>query len=195
LDTIRFPPVGSEEAFGFVDPRDVLRACHIIPAFAGGKSHADEVSISRCARDGNDWARYYINRCVKQTVFSYVFNYTLRFVDRDMLMRYHWGLGIGHVYSHGQRADAPAPPATQAVDDAFDNTADTSYAAHEVILEGQDNDSNAENGELGFDNWEDDWVDEEYSEDELSQVDDEGDELILAMDSMYGAIDYDNHFY
>jgi hypothetical protein len=23
-----------------------------------------------------------------------------RFVDRDMVMRYHWGLGIGHVYSH-----------------------------------------------------------------------------------------------
>jgi hypothetical protein len=25
----------------------------------------------------------------------------VRFADRDMLMRYHWGLGIGHVYSHG----------------------------------------------------------------------------------------------
>jgi hypothetical protein len=23
-----------------------------------------------------------------------------RFVDWDMVMRYHWGLGIGHVYSH-----------------------------------------------------------------------------------------------
>ena len=22
-----------------------------------------------------------------------------RFVDRDMMMRYHWGIGIGHVYS------------------------------------------------------------------------------------------------
>jgi hypothetical protein len=27
-----------------------------------------------------------------------------RFVDRDMLMRYHWGLGIGHAYSHIQPA-------------------------------------------------------------------------------------------
>ncbi len=25
-----------------------------------------------------------------------------RFVDRDMTMRYHWGLGIGHTYSHGK---------------------------------------------------------------------------------------------
>lgn len=23
-----------------------------------------------------------------------------RFVDRDMLMRHHWGLGVGHTYSH-----------------------------------------------------------------------------------------------
>jgi len=24
------------------------------------------------------------------------------FVDRDMLMRFHWGLGVGHVYTHQQ---------------------------------------------------------------------------------------------
>lgn len=23
-----------------------------------------------------------------------------RFVDRDMLLRHHWGLGVGHIYSH-----------------------------------------------------------------------------------------------
>ena len=27
----------------------------------------------------------------------------LRFVDRDMLMRYHWGYGVGHTYSHFRR--------------------------------------------------------------------------------------------
>lgn len=25
----------------------------------------------------------------------------IRFADRDMVMRYHWGLGIGHTLSHG----------------------------------------------------------------------------------------------
>ena len=25
-----------------------------------------------------------------------------RFVDRDMLMQYFWGLGVGHQYSHGK---------------------------------------------------------------------------------------------
>lgn len=28
-----------------------------------------------------------------------------RFADRDMLMRYHWGLGIGHTYSNGCASD------------------------------------------------------------------------------------------
>ena len=39
---------------------------------------------------------------------SYLFSaqevrFSLRFVDRDMVMRYHWGLGIGHVYAHVKR--------------------------------------------------------------------------------------------
>lgn len=28
----------------------------------------------------------------------------VRFVDRDMLMRFHFGLGVGHVYSHHRAA-------------------------------------------------------------------------------------------
>lgn len=27
----------------------------------------------------------------------------IRFADRDITMRYHWGLGIGHTYSHDQK--------------------------------------------------------------------------------------------
>jgi hypothetical protein len=70
LDAVRFPLVESEDAFGFVDPRDILRGCHIIPAFARGKRHSDGISISRCALDGNDWARYLVNRCVKHNVID-----------------------------------------------------------------------------------------------------------------------------
>jgi len=63
LDSIRFPPVASDGAFGFVNPRDVLRGCHVVPAFANGKVHLDGIGISRCAADANDWCRYYVNRC------------------------------------------------------------------------------------------------------------------------------------
>lgn len=62
LDTISFPPVTSQEAFGFVDPGDVLRACHVIPTFSRGKKYCDEVGLSRCANDSQDWSQYYVNR-------------------------------------------------------------------------------------------------------------------------------------
>ncbi|KAF9230895.1 hypothetical protein BU15DRAFT_56758 [Melanogaster broomeanus] len=84
LDCIRFVPMVDEDAFGFVDPNDVLRSCHLIPRFAEGKLHSDGVAVSRTAQDADDWKYYYVNR----------------FVDRDMLLRFHWGIGVGHTYSH-----------------------------------------------------------------------------------------------
>lgn len=63
LDTASFVPMAEEDAFGFVDPADVLRACHLPPSFADGMSHPDGIAASSCARDSGDWKRYYINRC------------------------------------------------------------------------------------------------------------------------------------
>ena len=65
LDPIRFLPMADERAFGFVDPKNVLRGCHILPAFARGKARMDGVGFSRLARDGQDWSQYFINRCVQ----------------------------------------------------------------------------------------------------------------------------------
>lgn len=65
LDPIRFLPMADERAFGFVDPKDVLRGCHILPAFARGKARIDGVGLSRLAHDAQDWSRYCVNRCVK----------------------------------------------------------------------------------------------------------------------------------
>ena len=62
LDMLHFLPMAHEHAFGFVDPQDVIRAGHILPAFKRGKSHADGISISRCAGDGADWQNYFVNR-------------------------------------------------------------------------------------------------------------------------------------
>jgi hypothetical protein len=64
LDTLRFVPMAEDDAFGFVDPADVVRSCHLIPAFASGKLHPDGVSMSGIARDGDDWRHYYVNRLV-----------------------------------------------------------------------------------------------------------------------------------
>jgi hypothetical protein len=62
LDSVRFLPMNGDDAFGFVDPQDVLRGCHIMPNFAKGKRHADGVGISRCAKDAKDYNRYYVGR-------------------------------------------------------------------------------------------------------------------------------------
>ncbi|KAG2021050.1 hypothetical protein CC2G_006316 [Coprinopsis cinerea AmutBmut pab1-1] len=99
LDRLRFTPLTEAEfdpdTIGFLAPEYVLRGCHIIPRFAKGKVYGKNSRGSRGASkrvgDDEDYQEYYVNR----------------FVDRDMVMRFHWGLGVGHVYSHDD-----APPAT-----------------------------------------------------------------------------------
>jgi hypothetical protein len=66
MDSVRFPPMHGTHSFGFVDPKDVLRGCHILPSFAKGKRHPDGVGISRRAKDGKDYKLYYVGRYVQQ---------------------------------------------------------------------------------------------------------------------------------
>ena len=62
LDSISFLPMAQDSSFGFVDPSDVLRSCHIIPVFTSGKVHSDSISLSHCANNGSDYQQYYVNR-------------------------------------------------------------------------------------------------------------------------------------
>ncbi|KAF8835303.1 hypothetical protein BDN67DRAFT_871601, partial [Paxillus ammoniavirescens] len=78
LDRLWLAPVDADDTFGFIDPADMLRCCHLIPAFTDG--HANEATSEGLL--SNEWRYYYVNR----------------FIDRDMLMRYHWGLTPGHSY-------------------------------------------------------------------------------------------------
>ncbi|KAG2063716.1 hypothetical protein BDR04DRAFT_1131029 [Suillus decipiens] len=80
LDRVNSPPLVDEHSFDFIDPADVLCSCHIIPCFNSGKKHEDGFGLSACAGDKNDWHEYYVNQ----------------FVDHDMLMHFHFGLGVGH---------------------------------------------------------------------------------------------------
>ena len=67
LDTVCFPPMHCNSSFSFVDPRDILCGCHILPAFVKGKQQADRVSMSHCAQDGTDYHMYYVGRYVQIT--------------------------------------------------------------------------------------------------------------------------------
>jgi hypothetical protein len=62
LNQLSFPPMANEDAFGFVDPSDVLRSSHIIPRFAKGRRYSDGVGLSKCAKDSGDWKFYYAGR-------------------------------------------------------------------------------------------------------------------------------------
>lgn len=64
LGQLSFPPITSERAFGFVDPANVVRGCHIIPRFSQGKRHPSGVGFSKLARDSRDWVTYYISRYI-----------------------------------------------------------------------------------------------------------------------------------
>ena len=57
-------PLCEEASLGFVDPKDVLRGCHLIPAFAKGRHHSNGVGVSRCAKDGNDYTLYYVGQYI-----------------------------------------------------------------------------------------------------------------------------------
>lgn len=68
LQRVAFPPTTSEDAFGFLDPADVLRSCHIMPRLASGPVHIDGIGLSKLANDHQDWRMYYVNRSA--TFFS-----------------------------------------------------------------------------------------------------------------------------
>ncbi|KAJ3512913.1 hypothetical protein NMY22_g15195 [Coprinellus aureogranulatus] len=91
-DVVSFPPAGSPlVSCDFLDPLEVLRGAHIVPRFATGPAHDPESEavqhqsriFSKCAQDYSDWNQYFVNR----------------FVDRDMIMRFHPGLTPGHASS------------------------------------------------------------------------------------------------
>ncbi|KAI0028039.1 hypothetical protein K488DRAFT_59706 [Vararia minispora EC-137] len=81
LDRISYVDERSGSAFGFLDPAEIIRACHLLPTFSAGKTHGmvSKASHLQDFADGSDWRYYYVSR----------------FVDRDMMQRY-LGWGIGH---------------------------------------------------------------------------------------------------
>ena len=63
LDMLLLRKSDQDDAFGFVDPDRVLRACHIIPQFSLGRRQLG-MGLSKYAGDHKDWRKYYANRLV-----------------------------------------------------------------------------------------------------------------------------------
>lgn len=58
------PDLEDQDAFGFLDPSLVLRGCHLVPAFANGRtSNLLETQCPTAARpleETDDWANFYV---------------------------------------------------------------------------------------------------------------------------------------
>lgn len=64
LEQVGFIPETDPGAFDFLDPADVIRACHLIPAFAEGRTRS-LLNFSLLARSDateDDWQRFYVNQ-------------------------------------------------------------------------------------------------------------------------------------
>jgi hypothetical protein len=64
LPKIGFVPDADEGAFGFLDPSLVIRGCHLVPCFAGGRTpdllHSSAPTAARQPDEVDDWLNYYV---------------------------------------------------------------------------------------------------------------------------------------
>lgn len=74
LPCLSFVPHTEQNAFGFLDPADVVRAVHLMPAFAHERITTLPVpsTIVHVLRDGHsdnkDWKRYYLGMYVRSSM-------------------------------------------------------------------------------------------------------------------------------
>ena len=63
-------PSSDEDAFGFLNPRNIIRACHLIPAFSCGrtnellpvaKTDARHLQFGQTQAESEDWTNFYVN--------------------------------------------------------------------------------------------------------------------------------------
>ncbi|KAG9120429.1 hypothetical protein FRC07_004081 [Ceratobasidium sp. 392] len=102
-----------QDAFGFIDPKCIVRASHLIPAFNSGLDRSKKTPLAQDHSDG-DWKYHYVDR----------------FVDRNMVMRYLGG-AIGHFNQHAPVDENADSQATYKMDDT-----------EEEEIEIEDNESN-----------------------------------------------------
>ena len=52
-----------DDSFGFLDPDDIIRGCHLLPAFASGKAtcEAPAPDPASASESTYDWMHYYVN--------------------------------------------------------------------------------------------------------------------------------------
>ncbi|TEB15351.1 hypothetical protein FA13DRAFT_1721217 [Coprinellus micaceus] len=93
LDRLSLYPLNLGFSLNFTDPDNIIRGIHLIPQF----SSKQEEILPKSKFTGTDpvvWDAYFINR----------------FVDRDMFMRYQYGMSVGHAYMLNAAFPGPQVP-------------------------------------------------------------------------------------
>ena len=98
-----------------------------------------------------------------------------------MVIHYHWGMGIGHVYSHNLVPSHIVPPSVPSMGNTLDPTIDSQgHGQIESDPQEEDQDPDDFDPALGFDNHEDDWLDV------VEEMEEDGDDrLLFEMHHMY----------
>lgn len=120
------------------------------------------------------------------------------FVDRDMVMRFYWGLGIGHAYSHQtQTTDVPMKvlmdeaqeDEVEVLDEAEANMEGSCHKDSMDMGDGEDNEDEEDDSgsALGMEDRENEgWMDENSDSDEGDIEEDDEDADFLEKYDMYG---------
>jgi len=104
-------------------------------------------------------------------------------------MRYHWGLAIGHIYTHGQAA-ATTDNSTQELHPTTTGSLEAETDQDPELLNQMNAPEDAD-AEFSLENREDDLVEEiQGSEDEHAEDSDGDDEQLVAMHDMYRPGDF-----
>lgn len=66
LHLVGFVESEDQDAFGFLDPNEVIRAAHLIPAFSHGRTSEllGPSNIRHTSDDNEDWRFYHVNKYV-----------------------------------------------------------------------------------------------------------------------------------
>src|ERR1700678_66037 len=77
LHQIGFVEGDSDQAFGFVDPADIIRGVHLIPRFSLGRTKEllDPSFARSAAENDEDWVRYYVNMYVDEYFIRVLYLY------------------------------------------------------------------------------------------------------------------------
>lgn len=110
-----------------------------------------------------------------------------RFVDRDMIMRYHWGLGVGHVYAHDQTPSRAVTIFSESESNTDLNRPQGVPTSEDATPVFNDNESDIEQPEFELRNRDDDLWEDITIDNSKGLTDDDSSDDSDTMDGVYGA--------